>query len=268
MIYTGNIRKMRTDLGDEVNYTLPLFDNLSSNHFISMNHYIGSMLKITFQGQINCVVTGKKIKKTYGEGMCFDAWKNSPLAVESIIRPELSRIHEGIALRDEKWETEHHLQPHYVYLTKTAGIKVGVTRATNIPFRWIDQGAVEGLVIAETPYRQAAGLIEVALKKHISDRTNWRKMLTNDIVQDTLESTANLLMDKIPEELKEYIVYRDKTIINFPVLSYPEKVSSLKLEKTPIIEEKLIGIKGQYLIFEHGKVINLRSHAGYLVSIE
>ena len=127
---------------------------------------------------------------------------------------------------------------------------------------------MEGLVIAETPYRQAAGLIEVALKQHISDRTNWRKMLTNDIVQDTLESTSNLLMDKIPEELKEYIVHRDKTIINFPVLSYPEKVSSLKLEKTPIIEEKLIGIKGQYLIFEQGKVINLRSHAGYLVSIE
>ena len=183
-----------------------------------MNHYIGSMLKITFQGQINCVITGKKIK-TYGEGTVFDAWKNSPLAVESIIRPELSRIHEGIALRDEM-ETEHHLQPHYVYLTKTAGIKAGVTRATNIPFRWIDQGAVEGLVIAETPYRQAAGLIEVALKQHISDRTNWRKMLTNDIVQDTLESTANLLMDKFLKNSKNisYIEIRPSLTFQFYII--------------------------------------------------
>ena len=102
---------MRTNLGNEVQYTLPLYNNLQQNDFIEMNQFVGSTIKISFKGLINCVVTGRRIKKTYGEGMCYDAWKNSPLAVESIIRPELSRIHEGIALRDEKWEKENHLQP-------------------------------------------------------------------------------------------------------------------------------------------------------------
>ncbi len=267
MIYSGNIRKMRTNLGNEVQYTLPLYDNLQQKHFIDMNQFIGSFIKISFNGLINCIVTGRRIKKTYGEGMCYDAWKNSPLAVESIIRPELSRIHEGIALRDEKWEKENHLQPHYVYLTKTGGIKVGVTRATNIPYRWIDQGAVEGLVIAETPYRQAAGLIEVALKNYIADKTNWRKMLTNDLTQESLESVREFLSDKIPEKLKQYLVKKEKLTIDFPVLEYPKKVSSLKLDKIPSLEEKLMGIKGQYLIFDQGKVINLRSHSGYFINI-
>ena len=118
--------------------------------------------------------------------MSYDAFKSSPLAVESIIRPELSRIHEGVALRDYDWEMAHHMQPHIVYLSKTAGIKVGVTRETQIPYRWIDQGAVEALILAKTPYRQAAGLIEVALKKHISDKTNWRKMLQNNLSERSL----------------------------------------------------------------------------------
>lgn len=266
MIYSGNIRKMRTNLGNEVQYTLPLYNNLQKNHFIEMNQFVGSTIKISFKGLINCVVTGRRIKKTYGEGMCYDAWKNSPFAVESIIRPELSRIHEGIALRDEKWEKENHLQPHYVYLTKTGGIKVGVTKATNVPYRWIDQGAVEGIVIAETPYRQAAGLIEVALKQHIADKTNWRKMLTNDLTQESLKSVRDNIIEKIPENLTQFIVREEKININFPVIEYPKKVTSLKLDKIPYIEEKLMGIKGQYLIFDEGKVINLRSHTGYYIN--
>ena len=268
MIYSGNIRKMRTALLEKVEYHLPLYDSLNENHLIPMNQFIGSTLKISFKGLINCVVTGRRINKTYGEGMCYDAWKNSPMAVESIIRPELSRIHEGIALRDEQWERKNHLQPHYVYLAKTGGIKVGVTRSTNLPFRWIDQGAVEGLVIAKTPYRQAAGLIEIALKNYISDKTNWRKMLTNDLVSDKLEDVREDLIKKIPEDLKRFVVHKQKLKINFPVKDYPLKVKSMKLDKIHVIEMKLMGIKGQYLIFDQGNVINLRSHSGFHIELK
>ncbi len=268
MTFSGNIRKMKSSLNDEVEYILPLYNNLQKNHFIPMNQFIGSTLKISFKGLINCVVTGRRINKTYGEGMCYDAWKNSPMAVESIIRPELSRIHEGIALRDEQWERKNHLQPHYVYLAKTGGIKVGVTRSTNLPFRWIDQGAVEGLVIAETPYRQAAGLIEIALKNYISDKTNWRKMLTNDLVSDKLEDVREDLIKKIPEDLKRFVVHKQKLKINFPVKDYPLKVKSMKLDKIHVIEMKLMGIKGQYLIFDQGNVINLRSHSGFHIELK
>ena len=181
MIYTGNIRKMRSKLEEQVQYELPLYDLLEQGELVPMNQLIGQDISIRFEHVINCVVTGKKIRKPYGEGMSYDAFMSSPMATPSIIRPELSRIHEGIALRDEEWERKHHLTPHYVYLSKTSGLKVGVTRATQIPTRWIDQGAAEAVILAETPYRGAAGMIEVALKDYIADKTNWRKMLTNDI---------------------------------------------------------------------------------------
>ena len=268
MDYYGNLRKMNSELLDEVRYTLPLYDNLNLSHSIDLNQLIGSTIRIDYGGVINCVITGKRIRKSYGDGMSYDAFKNSPLAVESIIRPELSRIHEGVALRDHDWEVKHHMQPHVVYLSKTAGVKVGVTRTTQIPYRWIDQGATEALVIAETPYRQAAGLIEVALKQFISDRTNWRKMLQNELSSQSLYDVRSQLIDNLDDELKQYLVL-DKAIqqIVFPVLDYPRKVQSVTLDKVQNIEEKIIGIKGQYLIFDQGKVFNIRRHSGYLIQL-
>jgi hypothetical protein len=266
-MYIGNLRKMKSALnGHDVQYDLVLYNNLEKGEQIPLNQFVGKPIYIEFQHQINCVATGEKIKKAYGEGMSYDAFMNSPMAVESIIRPELSRIHEGIALRDEEWERKHHLQPHYVYLSKTSGVKVGVTRTTQIPTRWIDQGAVEAMIIAETPYRQAAGLIEVALKDYISDKTSWQKMLKNEMNDLSLEEAKEYLLEYVPEDLEQYVKYREPIQhLHFPVLDYPQKVKSLKLDSTPIIDKKLIGIKGQYLLFEDGSVINVRSHSGYLV---
>lgn len=269
MLYTGNIRKMRSTLNDVVQYKLPLYDILESGDFVSMNELIGKDISIRFEHQINCVVTGKKIKKPYGEGMSYDAFMSSPMASPSIIRPELSRIHEGIALRDEEWERKHHLTPHFVYLSKTSGLKVGVTRATQIPTRWIDQGAIEAVIIAETPNRGFAGQIEVALKDYIADKTNWRKMLTNDVSSESLLDKKEELIELIPEVFEDYIAYDGElTKINFPVTKYPVKVQSIKLDKVPIIEKKLVGIKGQYLLFDDNSVMNLRSHTGYRISVE
>ena len=267
MNISGNIRKMRTELHDEVHYSLPLFDNTAPSNFIDLNGLIGKTLSISYNGIINCIVTGKRIKKAYGEGMSYDAFKSSPLAVESIIRPELSKIHEGVALRDYEWEMKHHMQPHIVYLSKTAGVKVGVTRDTQIPYRWIDQGAVEALIIAETPYRQAAGQIEITLKNYISDKTNWRKMLQNNISDESLEKIRDELLIHLDKESQKFATKEHKVFnINFPVVNYPEKVKSVNLEKENNIEEKLVGIKGQYLIFDSNKVFNVRRHAGYKIN--
>ena len=265
MSFQGNIRKMHSSLVDGVvHYSLPLYNNLEPNHLVPMNNFIGEMIKIEFGNQINCVVTGKRINKTYGEGMCYDAFKTSPLAVESIIRPELSRIHEGVALRDEEWERKHHLRPHYVYITKTAGLKVGVTNETQIPTRWIDQGAVEGLIIAKTPHRQAAGLIEVALKQYIADKTNWRKMLQNELTEDDIQVKKDELISYLDQDLKQYTIEDQPLKIEFPVILYPEKVKSLNFDKQPIVEGVLQGIKGQYLILDTG-VINIRKFTAYNV---
>ncbi len=269
MKYSGNIRKMKSELvNGKVNYWLPLFDNLNYNHLIPMNEWIGKTISVQFEHQINCVVTGKKIKKTFGNGMSYDAFMNSPMAAPSIIRPELSQIHEGIALRDEAWEIEHHLKPHIVYISKTSGLKVGVTRNQQIPTRWIDQGAVEAIVLAETPYRQAAGLIEVALKEHISDKTAWQRMLKGEISEENILTKKEDLIKYVPSELKKFIS-TDNTIhrIEFPILEQVSKVKSMKLDKVPLFEKRLVAIKGQYLIFEDETVINIRSHEGYYISL-
>lgn len=264
----GNIRKMYSEQKDEVEYTLPLYDSTTPSLNVDLNNLIGSTIKISFSGIINCVVTGKKIRNAYGEGMSYDAFKSSPLAVESIIRPELSKIHLGVALRDYDWEMEHHMKPHIVYLSKTAGNKVGVTKESQIPTRWIDQGAIQALIIARVPYRQAAGAIEISLKKHVSDKTNWRKMLQNEINQDSLISLRDELFPYVDEEFKQYLV-KDESLynINFPVIKYPKKVKSLTLDKVSEIEEKLVGIKGQYLLFENDLVFNVRRHSGYLIEL-
>jgi len=270
MIASGNIRKMRTELNDEVQYTLPLYDVLEEKEMVPLNEFVGQEIAIQFDGVINCVVTGKRIKKPYGEGMSYDAFRSSPMAVESIIRPELCQAHLGIGLRDLEWEVARHVKPHYVYLSLTSGVKVGVTRKTQIPTRWIDQGAIKALILAETPYRQAAGLIEVALKSQVADKTNWRNMLKNvQTNSSSIEEEKERLKTFIPEELSEFIV-EDNTVtpINYPVIGYPEKVKSMKLDKVPDIQKRLVGIKGQYLLFEDDTVINLRSHAGYHISIE
>lgn len=267
---SGNIRKMHTELGDVVQYTLPLYDVLEENEWIPMNGLIGQNISIKHNGIIHCIVTGKRIKKAYGEGMSYDSFISSPLAVESIIRPELCQAHLGIGLRDLDWEVERHVKPHYVYLSLTSGIKVGVTSKTQIPTRWIDQGAIKALLLAETPYRQASGLIEVALKAHIADKTNWRNMLKNTFTNTTsLEEEKHRMKQLIPNGLMQFYSEDDTvTSIHYPVESYPEKVKSIKLDKFPEIEKILVGIKGQYLIFDDDTVMNLRSHTGYRITIE
>lgn len=271
MNYSGNIRKMRSKVDSEgnVHYEMVLFDNLEPGVEVSMNDFIGKEISLRFDDQINCVVTGKRIKKAYGEGMSWDAFKDSPYAVESIIRPELSQAHLGIGLRDLEWEIKHHVTPHVTYLSLTSGLKVGVTRQTQIPTRWVDQGAVEAIVLAETPYRQAAGLIEVALKGHIADKTNWRNMLKNVFSNDiSIAEAKKEMIQHIPEELSQFISANNEvTMIHYPVISYPDKVKSLKLDKEKHIEKKLLGIKGQYLLFENDFVLNVRSHTGYYISL-
>lgn len=261
---------MATSSDGVAQYTLPIVDILDYTGKFYMNPLVGENISLRFLNQINCIETGKPIKKTFGEGLCYESWINSPLASPSIIRPELSRIHEGIALRDTAWEEEHHNKPHFVYLSRTSDIKVGVTRTTNKISRWVDQGASEGIVIAETPYRQLAGLIEVTLKEHISDKTAWQAMLKNEIKNNiSLLKKKDEMLSLLPEEYEPFFSDEDSIIqINYPVLHYPTKIKSLKLDTMSEFTGKLIGIKGQYLIFEGGLVFNVRSHAGYRVIIE
>ena len=264
MQIVGNLRMMDKELIDrQPHYKLPLFDKLSPIDLIDMNDLIGKTICIEYEGYLNSILSGEKMNKAFGEGLTYKEFMESPIASPSIMKPELSEIHNGIALRDYEWEVKHHLKPHYVYIALTSNYKVGVTRSTNTPYRWIDQGATQAIILAEVPYRQLAGLIEVSLKDHISDKTAWQRMLkgeadTNKNIIEIRDQMAEL----VPKEYHSFLSNTNEVqYINYPVIQYPEKVKSLKLEREKIIEQKLVGIKGQYLIFEDG-VMNVRSHSG------
>lgn len=263
MEFTGNIEKMETQLAKEVLYWLPLDEER-----VLMNEYIGEIISLTYLDQINCIVCGRKTAKSFAQGLCFPCFSKSPENAECIIRPELCRGHLGEG-RDPAWELLHHVKPHYVYLAASSDIKVGVTRDSQIPTRWIDQGADAAIIFAKTPNRYLAGMIEVAMKTYLTDKTDWRKMLRGEKTDKNIISIKEHLQQYIPSEMMEYFI-ADNTItyINYPMASYPEKVSSTSFEKTPQIGGRLQGIKGQYLIFEDNTVLNIRAHSGYKITLE
>jgi hypothetical protein len=184
------------------------------------------------------------------------------------MRPELSTAHLDKEDRDLEHEKKVQLQPHIVYLANSSNVKVGVTRKSQVPTRWIDQGAHEAIEIVEVPNRYLAGITEVALKDHVSDKTNWRSMLKNDIKDEDLVLWRERLKQYIPEEAKDYFIQNNsETNLEFPVIKYPDKPKSLNLIKEQTYTGKLEGIKGQYLIFDDETVFNVRASEGLVVAI-
>ncbi len=263
MIIEGNILKMKTRNNPVVDYYLPV-----NREEVYMNQLIGTTIKISYLNKINCIKCGKVTKTSFAQGYCFSCYQTAPETEECVLRPELCRAHEGIA-RDMEFAKKHCLIDHFVYLAVTGGLKVGVTRNTQIPTRWIDQGATLAIRLANTPNRYIAGLIEVALKEIYADKTNWRNMLQDKRVEVDLLEEKGRSEEMLPYDLRRYISGDDEiTGINYPVTRYPLKVKSLTFDKIPSYEGELAGIKGQYLIFADGTVINIRKHNGYSIRLE
>ncbi|MGB8703516.1 MAG: DUF2797 domain-containing protein [Gillisia sp.] len=261
MRYIGVFNKMKTELQEQVQYYL-----VFENDFIHLNQVLDKKISINFL-KYQCLNCGLQ-KKVFTMGFCYDCFMSIPQAGDWIMKPELSTAHLGKEDRNLEYEKAVQLTPHVVYLANSSNVKVGVTRKSQIPTRWIDQGAHEAIEIIEVPNRYLAGIAEVALKSHISDKTNWRQMLTNNLKDLDLAQERDKLKDFIPEEAKEYFLQNNKeTEIKFPVLQFPKKIKTLNLSKNPFYEGVLKGIKGQYLIFDDGTVFNVRSHEGFVVEL-
>lgn len=254
------LKKMDTDLGDVVSYTLEI-----NGVYHNMNSYIGKQIRIIWSGMVICSC-GKNMKMFYrGSGFCYKCYWESPLASPSIFKPELCKAHLGIEERNLEWEKKFQINPHYVYLANSSGIKVGITRKTEGVVRWMDQGASQAILLAEVPNRRFSGDIEMCLKRFVSDKTNWRKMLSGSPDPVDLVKIKEKLSLHIPEEHKQYILADNSvTDIKYPVIRYPQKIKSVKLDKNPILEGQLLGIKGQYLLLDQDRVFNMRAHAGFI----
>lgn len=268
----GALRKMTSQLNSRglVEYQLPIGDNL-----LTMNELIGTNLTLNFNGVIACQHCGKRTKKSYSQGFCFPCMQRLAQCDMCILKPETCHFEQGTC-REPTWGEQHCFVPHYVYLANTSGLKVGITRHTQLPTRWIDQGATQAMPIFKVSTRLQSGLVETALSEFINDKTNWRVMLKGNAEDLDLANIANELIPKISDRLNDIrLRFGDDAVellspkitkIQYPVREFLTKISSFNFDKSPIISDLLLGIKGQYLIFESG-VINIRKFTSYNVSV-
>ncbi len=262
MQFQGVIKKMATWQDNPIKYYLNL-----SNELVSINDLLGKEIEIEHIGY-ECLSCGAP-KKIFRQGFCYDCFTNAPEAGEWIMHPELSKAHLDIEDRDLEYEKRVQLQPHILYFAVASDLKIGVTRKTQVPTRWIDQGASFAIPIVEVPNRYLAGIAEVALKAHYTDKTNWRKMLQNDILNIDLVAAKQQVKELLPSEVLPYFNDASNELFsfNYPLTQPIDKIVSVNLEKSPKIKGKLIGVKAQYLLFDEG-VWNLRANEGYVINMQ
>ena len=265
------MRKMHSRLTKPVTYSLPLGEERAQ-----LNPLLEKTIKLSFAGQINCIHCGRVTKKSFNQGYCYPCFQRLAQCDFCIIAPEKCHYDQGTC-REPEWGEEFCMQDHIVYFANSSGVKVGITRATQVPTRWIDQGALQALAVIRVRSRLQSGCLEVVFKQYVADKTNWRDMLRGEVEAVDLAQHAHRLLEQCSSEIKEL---QDKfgfnaiSILNgvepveikYPVVQYPEKIISLNFDKTPIVEGTLLGIKGQYLILDVG-VINIRRSTGYNIEL-
>ena len=272
VIARGIVRKMRSRLGQPVSYSARLDDNE-----IALNPLIDQQLKLIFSGSIYCIHCNRKTNKSFNQGYCYPCFQKLAQCDSCIIHPERCHFEQGTC-REPAWGEKYCMQDHIVYLANSSGLKVGITRATQVPTRWIDQGATQALAIMRVRSRLQSGTLEMAFKQHVADKTNWRDMLKGKAAELDMAGERDRLLAACEEDIKELIARFgffaisvlkgiDAVSIDYPVQAYPEKITSLNFDKEPVVSGTLKGIKGQYLIFDSG-VINLRRFSGYEVELQ
>lgn len=273
--YSGNIKKMQAvaQEGEAVDYQLPIGDQL-----LSMTSLVGQSIKVNFNQTINCIHCKSKTKKSFNQGYCYRCLMKLAQCDTCIIKPETCHYDQGTC-REPEWGEANCMSDHFVYLANTGTTKIGITRhvTDGISSRWIDQGATQALAILRVKNRLVSGLVETAFKQHIADKTNWRTMLKGQPDEVDLVALREQLFNYVEYDLENIssehgiqavsMVDLDPVDITFPVERYPEKIKSINLDKELSFEGVLNGIKGQYLLLDNDRVINMRKYAGYHLDI-
>lgn len=270
----GQLHKMKARLDNPVSYALSLTTPESSEQ-IPLNPYIGKKIVLEFSGVINCVHCQRETKKSFNQGYCFPCFQKLAQCDSCIVSPEKCHYDAGTC-REPVWGDEFCMQDHIIYLANSSGLKVGITRASQVPTRWIDQGAMQAIPVVRVRSRKQSGFAEVIFKQHVNDRTAWQTMLKGDSIPLDMAQERDKLLALCGKELtdleQQFGLHAISILngvepveINYPVEAYPEKISSLNFDKQNRVEGTLLGIKGQYLILDTG-VINLRKFAGYQIA--
>ena len=265
----GFIRKMKAELGSPVNYQLPV-----GNELFDLNSCLGKTLTLSFSGQVQCINCERPTKKSFSQGYCYPCFKKLAACDLCLMKPETCHYAAGTC-REPAWGEANCMISHYVYLANSSGLKVGITRHTQVPTRWIDQGAIQALPIYKVNTRLDSGRLETTIGAMVADKTNWRTMLKGEVEILDMKARRDELLDRLKVSLQTLSdqgvgmerLEADVVEINYPVLEYPTKISSFNFDKNPLVEGTLMGIKGQYLIFDTG-VINLRKFTAYDIEVQ
>lgn len=270
-VITGCLDKMEITPGSPAEYRLPL-----NEHRVPLNAVIGQPVQLRFTGTIRCTHCQRKTSKSFNQGYCFPCFRKLAQCDSCIISPEKCHLHLGTC-REPDWAAQHCQTDHIVYLANASGIKIGITRASQIPTRWLDQGAIQALPIARVANRYQSGLFEVMCKAFVADKTDWRALLRSDTVSVHLPEHRDQLFRQTAEGIQQLqsqfglaaiqlLPDAEPQVFSYPVQHYPEKITTLNLDKTPVVEGILTGIKGQYLFFAHG-ALNIRKFTAYEVEL-
>ncbi|WP_084708337.1 DUF2797 domain-containing protein [Marinobacter psychrophilus] len=269
---SGRLRKMPASAGHSIGNPVQYELRLGDNH-VALNELIGQPISIEFNGIIRCMNCDRVTKKSFSQGFCFPCMRKLASCDSCIMSPEKCHFHLGTC-REPEWGQANCMVEHVVYLANSSGLKVGITRGTQVPTRWIDQGAVGAIPMLRVATRQLSGFVEVACKAHVADRTNWRTMLKGETTELNLAEERDKLLALVAEELDALraehgadsirAVQEPSLGLSYPVDVWPQKVTSHNLDKTPRVSGVLQGVKGQYLILDTG-VINIRKYTGYQV---
>ena len=196
-LFQGNLRKMIGEY-DESSKEVIYFLNLDDKKVLNLNDLVGEEISIYFSGDIYCIATGKKIRKTYGQGYSYQAFISLARADLCILKPELCHYHKGTC-REPDWGERNCFIKHSLYLSKTSGIKVGITRSHHKITRWIDQGASSAQVIAEFDSRLQVGKAEAQMRLFMPDKTNWRKNLANELADGEISDYRSEVISRVGE---------------------------------------------------------------------
>ena len=267
----GSLSKMAVRLGETAQYAFRL-----DEQEVPVNPLLGKRVRLEFLGAIHCSHCGRKTKKSFSQGYCYPCFTKLAQCDSCIVSPEKCHFDAGTC-REPEWGERFCMTDHVVYLANSSGVKVGITRASQIPTRWLDQGASQALPIFRVATRQQSGLVEDLLRTQVADKTNWRALLKGDAVPLDLPAIRDQLLESCAEGIAalqqrfglqaiQPVGDAEVLEIRYPVEAYPTKVASHDLEKTPVVEGILRGIKGQYLILDTG-VINLRKYTAYQVAV-
>ncbi|TBU82096.1 DUF2797 domain-containing protein [Pseudomonas daroniae] len=267
----GALNKMATQLDAPVQYAFRLGDEQ-----VAVNPMIGKTVRLEYLGAIHCSHCGRKTKTSFSQGYCYPCMQKLAQCDLCIMSPERCHYDAGTC-RDPAWGEQFCMTDHVVYLANSSGIKVGITRATQIPTRWIDQGATQALPIMRVATRQQSGFVEDLLRTQVADKTNWRALLKGDATPVDLHAVREQIFDACAEGmtalqqrfgLHAVQPLNDQPVveIRYPIEGYPAKITSFNLDKNPVVEGTLLGIKGQYLMFDTG-VINIRKYTAYQLAI-